>query len=46
MKFDCESCKNKEDCEGYKSQAVRDVSTRCGLVCHSSVGYIMMRDKQ
>ena len=33
--YRCETCTNKDDCDEYESQAVRDVSIRCGLTCHS-----------
>ena len=33
--YRCETCTNKDDCDEYESQAVRDVSIRCGLICHS-----------
>ena len=33
--YRCETCTNKDDCGEYESQAVRDVSIRCGLTCHS-----------
>ena len=35
--FTCETCENKDDCDEYSSQAVQDVSERCGLTCHSSI---------
>jgi hypothetical protein len=33
--YECYLCKNQDDCIEVKSQAVRDVSIRCGLTCHS-----------
>jgi len=33
--YRCETCTNKDNCDEYESQAVRDVSIRCGLTCHS-----------
>ena len=34
--YSCDSCDDQEDCCEYDSQAVRDVSNRCGLTCHST----------
>ena len=34
-RYECYLCKNQDDCIEVKSQAVRDVSIRCGLTCHS-----------
>lgn len=34
--FTCKTCEDKGDCDEYSSQAVQDVSDRCGLTCHSS----------
>jgi len=33
----CSTCADRGDCEEFESQAVRDVSIRCGLMCHSSL---------
>jgi hypothetical protein len=33
--YRCETCKNQDDCAEWKYTSVRDVSVRCGLVCHS-----------
>lgn len=45
----CETCHNKDDCDEYESQAVRDISKRCGLCCHSSApvpeGYIITEEQ-
>jgi len=35
--FACSSCDDSGDCDEFASQAVRDVSERCGLLCHSSL---------
>jgi hypothetical protein len=34
--YECETCNDKDDCDEYSSQAVRDISIRCGLCCHSN----------
>ena len=34
-RYNCENCGNREDCSEFDSQAVRDISKRCGLCCHS-----------
>ena len=39
--FNCETCKDKDDCDEYESQAVGDISERCGLICHSSVRVVL-----
>jgi hypothetical protein len=33
----CSTCADRGDCEEFESQAVRDISVRCGLMCHSSL---------
>ena len=33
--YRCENCKNQDDCTEWKYTSVRDVSVRCGLICHS-----------
>jgi len=34
-KYTCHTCTTRVDCAGAESQAVLDVSKRCGLICHS-----------
>jgi hypothetical protein len=44
IKLDCANCFDKDDCSEYKYTSVRDVSVRCGLICHSDAREYMMQD--